>query len=143
MNVENMTPQEALRIAREVIKGRWPEAEHIIAQDGSYAAEYACSIIKGRWPEAEDVISKDAGGAYVYAYNVIKGRWHEAEEVIAQDSLWKSFYSNAFFPAQQYVVTKDEVGEIKWNRLGLPGYFAYDFWFEPRPISVLDMVIES
>jgi len=34
-----------------VIKGRWPEAEAVIAQDADAALRYAEGVIKGRWPE--------------------------------------------------------------------------------------------
>ena len=64
--------------AEEVIKGRWPEAEGVIAQDAFSALRYASDIIKGRWPEAEAVIAQDANAALRYARDIIKGPWPEA-----------------------------------------------------------------
>ena len=42
--------------ARDVIKGRWPEAEPFIMKDPTYAYYYAKDVIKDRWPEAEPAI---------------------------------------------------------------------------------------
>jgi hypothetical protein len=53
---------------------------------------YARLVVKGRWPEAESVIAKDPYYAYVYALHVIKGRWPEAESVIAADPVWHGRY---------------------------------------------------
>jgi len=78
-------PRRAAIYARNVIGGRWPEAESVIAR-GPYASViYATSIIKGRWPEAEAAIAKDAQAANWYAQDVIGGRWPEGERAIAQD----------------------------------------------------------
>ena len=38
--------------ANDVIKGRWPEAEAVIAQNANAASWYAEDVIKGPWPEA-------------------------------------------------------------------------------------------
>ena len=59
----------------------------MVAKDPKLAYRYAIEIIKGRWPEAEKVIATDSGRAYLYARDVIKGRWPEAEKVIATDSV--------------------------------------------------------
>ena len=72
--------------ARDVIKGRWPEAEDVIAENAEYAYGYAKDVLKGRWPEAEDVIARDANYAWLYARYVIKGRWPEAEDVMAKNA---------------------------------------------------------
>ena len=71
-------PGWAFRYARDVIQGRWPEAEPVISQDPQWAYFYARYAIKGRWPEAEPVISQDPKWAYNYARDIIKGRWPEA-----------------------------------------------------------------
>jgi hypothetical protein len=86
------------------------------------------------------LICTDAISSCFYARNVIKGRWLEGEEVIAQDEVLKFSYLDTFFPNQE-VVTKDEVDEIEWSRLGLEGYFANAELLK-RPTSLLDMVIE-
>ena len=83
----------ALRYARDIIKGRWPEAEAVIAQDADAASWYARDIIKGRWPEAEAVIAQNADAASWYASDIIKGRWPEAEAVIAQNAKAAYWYA--------------------------------------------------
>ena len=45
--------------AKEMIKGRWKEAEPVIMQDPEHAYRYATSVIKDRWEEAEPYIMKD------------------------------------------------------------------------------------
>jgi len=49
-------PYHAYYIAKEIKKGRWPEAEPYIKNDARWAYFYARDIIKGRWPEADSVI---------------------------------------------------------------------------------------
>ena len=102
---------------------------------------YALDVIEDRWLEAEKIIATDVHWAYRYARDVIEGRWLEAEEIIAQKLEYKIAYRDAFFPNQK-VVTKDEIGEFEWNRLGLNGYFAEAELFK-RPASLLDMIVES
>jgi hypothetical protein len=70
--------------ARDIIKGRWREAEQYIVKNPYWACAYADHVINHRWPEAESVIMKDPHSAYWYAKNVIKGRWPEAEPYIKQ-----------------------------------------------------------
>ena len=70
--------------AKDVIQGRWPEAEPIIMKSPYYAYRYAYYVIKGRWPEAESSIMKDPLYIYFYAKDVI-GRWPEAEKHIMKD----------------------------------------------------------
>lgn len=59
---------EVYRYARDVIEGRWPEAEPYIMRDRKWAYYYAEDVIEGRWPEAEPFIMEDAEIAYFYAY---------------------------------------------------------------------------
>ena len=87
-------PKSAYEYARDVIRGRWPEAEKVIASDAFSACDYAKNVIGGRWPEAEKVIASDAYSAYLYAMYVIRGRWPEAEKVIASDSVPAFYYAN-------------------------------------------------
>ena len=54
--------------ARNIIKGRWPEAEPYIMKDPKWAAAYAVWVIKDRWPEAEPYIEKDT---YWWPYYVV------------------------------------------------------------------------
>ena len=78
-----------------VIKGRWPEAERLIASDAEHAYYYATDVIKGRWPEAECFLASDAGWACLYARDVIGGRFPEAERLITNSAYWQQYY-NAF-----------------------------------------------
>ncbi|GIV52247.1 MAG: hypothetical protein KatS3mg038_2768 [Candidatus Kapaibacterium sp.] len=84
--VKILGPQICYRYARDVICGRWPEAEPVIATDPRCAYLYAFDVIRGRWPEAEPVIAQDAWCASAMQLDVIRGRWPEAEPVIAQDA---------------------------------------------------------
>ena len=49
-------PVPAYRYARDVIKGRWPDAESVIMTSPEWAYGYACDVIKGHWPEAGIVL---------------------------------------------------------------------------------------
>ena len=96
-------PGEAYYYAKDVIKGRWPEAEPYIIQGAnsndkfsigiSIIVNYARDIIGGRWPEAEPVIMKNPEYAYQYARDVIGGRWPKAEPYIMKDPVWALFYA--------------------------------------------------
>ena len=56
---------------KDVIKGRWPDAENVIMKDPVFAFWYA-SNIKGRWPEAEEVIRSDRLSWCLYSYFLIR-----------------------------------------------------------------------
>ena len=95
-------PGEAYYYAKDVIKGRWPEAEPYIIQGVtspsdsigiSIIVNYARDVIGGRWPEAEPVIMKNPEYAYQYARDVIGGRWPEAEPIIMKNPVWALFYA--------------------------------------------------
>lgn len=88
-------PEWAYRYAKDVIRGRWPEAEEVIAKEPWSAYRYADLVIKGRWPEAEATIAKSPFRAHRYAKDVIKGRWLEGEEAIAK-SEYKNWYLEQF-----------------------------------------------
>jgi len=53
---------------------------------------YSRDIIVGRWPEAEPTIMTSPACAYLYSREVIKGRWPEAEPTIMNDDFWWNFY---------------------------------------------------
>ena len=65
-----------------------------IVQHPNWAYYYARDVIEGRWPEAEPFIMQDPARAYYYARDVIEGRWPEAEPVIKQSAKWAMKYSN-------------------------------------------------
>ena len=78
------SPIEAVRYARNVRQGKWPEGEKAILTDPRAAVEYAAKVI-GRWPEGESVIMQDPRAALDYARSVLHDRWPEAEQIIASD----------------------------------------------------------
>jgi len=82
--------------SRIVIRGRWPEAELTIMTNAQYTCYYACHIIKGRWPEVEPTIMTSPAYAYFYSRDVIKGRWPEAEPAIMKQYSYWRLYKNRF-----------------------------------------------
>lgn len=54
------------------------------AKSAEYAFLYASEVLKGRFPEGEDVLAKDVFYAGRYAVDAIKGRFPEGEPIIAQ-----------------------------------------------------------
>ena len=65
---------------------------HIIKKLPKKAYFYSRDIIKGRWPEAEPYIMTKPASACWYAIDIIKGRWPEAESIIKEnDYLWKLY----------------------------------------------------
>jgi hypothetical protein len=125
---------------KDVIMGRWPEAEPLIVKDPEYAYVYARDVIKGRWPEAEAMFLANSLSdwryslrARDYANDVIKGRWPEAE------SAWASYPSLALMYAK-YVI-KGRWPEIEPLMLADPTYaFQYAIeviggrWPEAEPV---------
>ena len=63
-------------------------------KDPEDAYKYAKDIIKGRWPEAEKYIMKVPEDAYKYAKDIIKGRFPEGEEAIKSDEYYAEQYRN-------------------------------------------------
>jgi len=51
-------PRELYLYARDVVIGRWPEAEPTIMKDPEYAHYYSRYVTGERWPEAEPTIMK-------------------------------------------------------------------------------------
>jgi hypothetical protein len=76
--------------------------EFIIKKDPTYAFYYSRDIIKGRWIEAELYIKKDPGWAYNYAKYIIKGRWNEAEEYIKKDPHYAYNYANCIIKDENF-----------------------------------------
>ena len=61
-----------------------------------YLHWYSRDVIKGRWEEAESIISTDPWSAYSYSRHIIKGKWEEAEPVILTDPAYKECYEDHF-----------------------------------------------
>lgn len=59
----------------------------IILKDPHFAYQYARDVVKGRWPEAEPYILKDAPASFWYAGDIIKGRWKRAEKLYEKTSI--------------------------------------------------------
>jgi len=87
-------PERAYYYAKDVIKGRWPEAEKYIVENPKCAYLYALNVIKGRWSEAEKYIMRSHDYALLYTEEVINMgksenepnvRWKEAEPIIMAD----------------------------------------------------------
>jgi hypothetical protein len=77
-----LEPADSLKFAREVMKGRFPEAEDNISKRPSISYKYATKIIKGRWPKGEKSILRSTEYIFCYARDVIKNRWPAAEKVM-------------------------------------------------------------
>ena len=79
--------------AKNVIKGKWSEAEPFIMKSPEWAYRYVCDVRRTRWPQAEPFIMQDPKWAYWYARKVIGGRWPEAEPHILKDLEWVYWYA--------------------------------------------------
>lgn len=90
-------PSRAALYAEYVIGDRWPEAEPLIMTTGPCRGQniqrYAKEVMKGRWLEAESNLAKDAEYSYIYAREVIKGRFHEAEPTIKANTQYAYQYA--------------------------------------------------
>jgi len=88
-------PELALDYARDVIQGRWPEAEPVIMTNPRLAAQYAIDVIEDEWPEAEPQIMKDPVWTYRYAVSVRKSRWKAAEHIFKHDkACWVAYWKH-------------------------------------------------
>ena len=107
------SPQLAYYYARDVIKGRWPQAEHTIMAS-EYANLYAREVIKGRWPQAEPYIIQNPVSAYSYARDVIKGRWPEAEPYIMQHPGWTYYYAHDVIKGRWLQAEPTMMENLEW-----------------------------
>jgi hypothetical protein len=100
----------ALRFARDVLKGRFPEGETALATEPQLAYLYARDVLKGRFPAAEAILATDQYYAYVYAENVLHGRFPLGERVIADHPGVAAMYARTIlkgrFPAAEQRVLK-------------------------------------
>jgi hypothetical protein len=88
MNTTSRILGEAKRKVRPPTKGELTS---------SYQAyEYARDVIGGRFPEGEAVIALQPFTAFLYASKVIKGRFPEAEATIATNPHQAELYLKAF-----------------------------------------------
>ena len=63
-----------------------------IIKSPTEAFYYSKDVIDGRWLEAEPYIMKSPGNAVWYARDIIRGRWEEAEPYIMTDPEWWDTY---------------------------------------------------
>lgn len=87
------SPFHSYLYAKNVIKGRWPEAECNISSDAA-ALMYARDVIKGRWEIAERFLAKTPALSYFYAREVVKGRFELGEKNMASSSVWLRHYAD-------------------------------------------------
>lgn len=89
-------PKAACAYAKDIIKGRFEEAEPYIAKDAESAFLYTRLVLNPlgieRWPEAEKYIMKEPTWATSYAARVLDRRWPEAEPYIMKDARWIPYY---------------------------------------------------
>jgi len=87
------SPYYAYKYARDIIKGKWPEAEKIISTEAYTAYNYAICILNNNFKDGENVIAEKADYAYYYAYKIIKGPWEDGEEIISKSAEYSVLYS--------------------------------------------------
>jgi hypothetical protein len=125
-------PQSVILYARDVIKGRWPEAEPIIMKNPYYSYSYANEVLKKRWPEAERVIKQAPQSVILYARDVIKGRWPEAEPTIMKNPYYSYSYANEVlkkrWPEAEPAIMKDGVYAVEYAKHVIMGR-----WPEAEP----------
>jgi hypothetical protein len=68
-------PEWCYWYARNVLRGRWPEAEPAIAQNPEWAYWYAHNILRGRFPEGEPAIATSPYLSYWYGKYIIHGQF--------------------------------------------------------------------
>jgi hypothetical protein len=86
-----MNARTAVRYAATVIKGPWPEAEHIILQDPVEAEWYAVNILKRRWPELEPKLirltsTRDVLYHYCWTFG-LKSNWTRSGALVRDHSV--------------------------------------------------------
>lgn len=121
-------PWSAYCYARDVIGGRWHQAEKIIMSDANAAYSYARDVIGGRWEEAEKIISAEGLDYVVYEYarDVIRSRWIEGEHYLMHHE-WRDAYLEDIVSIDD--VMKDPI---------LAAFYSYDVikerWIEMEPL---------
>jgi hypothetical protein len=86
-------PQAALRYARHIVKGRWPEAEPLFAGSPLWAYAYAKRVLNRRWRMGERAIQTSPVICIVYITDVVQSIWSQGERAILQDPLCAAIYA--------------------------------------------------
>ncbi|NHR07398.1 hypothetical protein HA052_19595 [Chromobacterium haemolyticum] len=84
---ESSAAEIAFEICSEVGRRVLP-LEPIVLSEGEYAFMYARNIIQGRWPEAEKTLLKENYASLIWEYitDVINGPWPELEPYILREN---------------------------------------------------------
>jgi len=78
-------PSYALEYALHVVRGRWELGEAAILRSANTAFSYACNVLGSRWEAGEEVISSCAHSSLAYASEVVRGRWELGEAAILSE----------------------------------------------------------
>ena len=131
------TPPLAVKHAKDVIKGRWYEAEPYIMKNGKHAYYYAKDVIQDRWKEAEPYIMKDPFAAYHYANNILDSRWIRAEPYIKRNPFYSAMYAGDVlkrrWPEVEHQIMKYPSASYHYARDVIKGR-----WYEAEPYIMED-----
>lgn len=90
---------------------RLPELENVIKDSAEYAYYYAKNVIKGRWPEAEDTIAKAKDEWTIrYVLDSYKAPWLPAEEAVKN---MHSYYGHKWAYAYSRYILKSRWVEVE------------------------------
>lgn len=135
------------KYARNVIKGRWPEAESVILTDLSCIYNYALRTLQHRWLEGEYHIIKllkknrfNQLDSQIFNYidEFIKHRWYEVETYIKKDACIAYDYATSYMKggiwseAEKYIKKQPFIA-LKYARFNLKRR-----WFEAEKYIVRD-----
>jgi len=82
----------ATLFARDILHGRFLEAEEQIATSARWSYIYASTVLEGRFELGEKAIATNARFAFSYAAHILKERFWMAEDTIKQDpKLWATY----------------------------------------------------
>jgi hypothetical protein len=81
---------------KDVIEGRWIEAEPIIASKPNLAFMYSRDVMRRPWVDGEKAIATVPEYAYHYAKDIIRGRFIEGEKAIASNPTYAFQYKKLY-----------------------------------------------
>ena len=87
----------ATLFARDVLNGRFEEAEDIIATSAKWSYVYAVSVLGNeRFEQGEPAIATDSGYSLSYAFHVLEDRFKMGEPAIRQNEKNWNMYKRQF-----------------------------------------------
>jgi hypothetical protein len=127
----------------ELLGHRIPEVENKLLTGGVDAASllngYARDVIHGRWPEAEKFIAQKPFTAFDYATKIMKARWPEGEEAIDKvPDLWHK-YMKAFPEAQREGDSQAltvSIKDLRWAEKNYSGLTDILFTLGDTPVAI-------